>query len=149
MSDYAATIQSRFSESGCTTEGLDDGMFEFTHKLFPAKTHTFPNEYFLQLTTFIYAKPKGLLGRMRFKRDDFLNRANQKTNLMKVTCDEQKFDLVWSCQCQAKITSGTVASEFSVEAIDHLVKLWLQDLAYVVQTNDVFEITAMIRESDS
>jgi len=147
MHSYNDYVLAKFKQRGFTVRELEDGNFEFVHESLPAKTHVYANDYFIQLTTFVYAIPRGFLGRFKVSRDSFLNRANQKTNLMKLTCSEVKFDDAWAIQCQIKITSGEVKFLYSDDSIANLVKLWLQDLAGILMMSEDFDISAMLTKN--
>lgn len=149
LDDYAAKILAAFRETECTAKPISEDNLEFIHPDFPARTHVFANPYFLQFSTYVFARPKTFSGRFLWTRDRFLNEANQKTNLMKLTCDEPRLSGgLWSVICQCKIATGEIASAFTPVALDHLVKLWLQDLAYVVQLDDTYEVIAMLERRD-
>lgn len=146
---YAAGILNAFRETECAVNSLSDENLEFIHPSFPAKTHVYSTPYFLQFTTYVFARPKTFVGRFRCSRDRFLNEANQKTHLIKLTCDEARIGGgLWSVLCQYRIATGEIAAPFTPTALDHLVKLWLQDLASIVQLDDTYEVIAMLKRRD-
>lgn len=145
--DYAAGILSAFRETECAVKAFDGGEFELVHPRMPAKTHVFANRFFIQLSTFVYLKPRYPWGRLGPVRDRFLNHANQKTSLMKLTCEETGISGLWSVLCRCRFASGEVGTAYSPTALEHLMTLWLQDLARVILVDRDYEVIAMIDRS--
>jgi len=145
MNDYTARIMSQFRTAGCEIKELEEN-FEIVPASFPVKTHIYANSHFIQFSTFFYLRPKKFVGRFKCARDAFINEANGKTHLAKLSCDETKFESVWSISCQWKATSGVSEYAYPDEAIEHFITLWLQDIAFVVQNDDSYEVIAMLQK---
>lgn len=53
-------LKCAFAELECAVTDLNDETFEISAKQYPVATHVYSTSYFLQLSTVIIARPKGL-----------------------------------------------------------------------------------------
>ena len=101
--------------------------------------------YFLLFGTYIFAKPKGMFSGGKGKLCEFLNQANQRTNLCKLTCDADKAtNDGWSILANFKLTTGATGANYEGESLKNLFTLWLRDIAEIIATPCAYEITGMM-----
>jgi len=146
---YNEVVKQRFRDVGCRVTDCDDGYFEVARQSFPASFLVRATPYFVEFTTIMLARPRGLFGRMMSKRNTLLNRMNQVTKVAKVTCDQSAIDgneSGWRIHTLARFVTGRIESEYDSELIDHWVNLWLQDLANLILEDTGFEVVAMLKD---
>jgi len=138
-------LMQQFRDIGCKVTFLEDTSFEIVPDTIAVQTHVFATTYFLQFTTFLGLHPKGIFGRLKMKRDAFLNEANQFTNIMKLSCEEVDFDAAWKISCSTRLATGENSRTYNNEAIRHYLTLWLMDLSAVMRIEQNFKVVAMIK----
>jgi hypothetical protein len=135
-------IMQIFERCGYSVRALDEWCFEFRSNAWPIATHVYATPYFLQLTSFSHAIPHRARGEEVTVRDRLLNKLNRSTNLVKVTCDDQKISQQlggWRIRIQAKLIPGIVRSRYTIAAIRGFTALWFHEFAQVVLLKHRFE----------
>src|SRR5262245_33932459 len=104
-------LKRAFGELDCVVKDLDDSCFEISRKEYPVVTNVHANQYFLQLSTVMIARPKGFPFRTRNKLYAFLNQANGSAKMAKFTLDGEKANADfggWLVMASVKFVKGAV-----------------------------------------
>jgi hypothetical protein len=139
-------LKSRFRAAGCAVKDLDGSTFEVVDEDFPVRTHVEANPYYLQLGTYILARPRRAL--RKTKVQVFLCDINLKAKLVKFTMDAERPDketAAWPVLASVKLVTGIPGGDYPASAMKNLFLLWLHDIAELMANapND-FEIHPMM-----
>jgi hypothetical protein len=138
-------VRLQFLELECDVKFFNPGVLEVTSREYPVKTLVDATAFFVTFSSFIYARPRDFLGRMRHRRDALLNELNQQSRLATFTCDETRFtDGAWSIMVRIRFTAGEVVENYPTESLKHMLMLWQQDVAEAVLRKSGYELLAMI-----
>lgn len=138
-----------FRAAGCTVKNLEGSMFEVVHDDLPVRTHVYANPYYVQLGTYILAKPQRVV--KETKVWELLCDLNLKAKLVKFTMEAEKPDkqtAAWPILANAKLVTGVVGGNFEASAIRNLFLLWLHDIAETMaNVPESFEMHPMMEEA--
>ena len=83
-------LKSKFPAAGCAVKDLDDSTFEVIDDDFPVRTHVQANPYYVQLGTYVLAKPPRAVAKTKVR--DLLCDINLKAKLVKFTMEAARPD---------------------------------------------------------
>jgi hypothetical protein len=139
-------LKSSFRAAGCTVRDLDASTFEVLDDEFPVRTHVIANPYYVQLGTYILAKPQRPV--RKSKVHELLCYSNLKSNVVKFTVDADSPDAqtqAWPIFASVKLVTGVVGGDYPATAIKNLFLLWLQDVAEMMaNAPESFEMHPMM-----
>ena len=141
-------LKSRFRAGGCVVTDLDKSSFEFVQSDFPVKTHVFVNRYYIQFSTFIFAKPRRPGASSRSRLYELVNNLNLKARLMKFALEAKKLEAKqegWPILAAVKLVTGAGGASYDGVALKNLVALWFQDLAEI-ESQAGFQLCFMMPE---
>ena len=144
------TLKSRFREAGCKVADLAAPNFEAVFEEFPIRTHVYANPYYVELGTYIFAKPQGFLRARKSKIHKLLNSLNGEADLVKFTVDAEKLDEngYWPIFASVKLVTGIVGGDYDAKALKNVLLLWSQDVAEVIASPEGFELHMISGEDD-
>ena len=146
------TLKSRFRAAGCEVTDLDDTTFEIVGRDFPVRTHVTVNPYYVQLATFIFGSPRGLLlPNRKSKIHAYLCDINRNAKLVKFTLEGDKPNPEkggWPIFASVKLVTGVEGGNYTAEALNNLVLLWLQDIAELFASPGGFALRTLMRQKD-
>jgi hypothetical protein len=139
-------LKSRFREAGVTVRDLDDSTFEVVDDDFPVRTHVSANPFYLQLGTYILAKPRRPVKKPKVQ--ELLCDINLRAKLVKFTMDvesPEKETAAWPLFASVKLITGVAGGNYQPAAIKNMFLLWLQDIAELMaNAPESFEIHPMM-----
>ncbi|HKQ39589.1 MAG TPA: hypothetical protein VJ063_16050 [Verrucomicrobiae bacterium] len=143
-------LKSRFRAAGCRVTDIDGKSFEIVGSDFPVRTHVFPTAYYVQLATFIFAKPHGFLFRSKSKIHEYTSRINRTAKLVKFTLEGDRPNSErggWPMMASVKLITGVAGGNYDPAALKNLLLLWFQDIAELIASPGNFELHAPMEES--
>jgi len=139
-------LKARFRAAGGTVKDLEGSTFEVVDDDFPVRTHVDANPYYIQLGTYILAKPQKAFGKAKVQ--EFLCDINLTAKLVKFTMEVDSPDkqpAAWPILASVKLVTGVAGGDYQASAIKNLFLLWLQDIAELMaNAPSSFEIHPMM-----
>lgn len=123
-------LKSRFRAAGCDVKDLNSSTFEVVDDDFPVRTHVEANLYYVQLGTYVLAKPPRPVGRTKVQ--ELLCDINLNAKLVKFTMEANgpdKETAAWPILASVKLVTGVAGGDYHALALKNLFLLWLQDIA--------------------
>ncbi len=123
-------LKSRFRAAGCAVKDLNGSTFEVVDDEFPVRTHVEANPYYVQLGTYVLAKPRRAVAKT--KVEELLCNINLKAKLVKFTMEANEPDKeteAWPILASVKLVTGVAGGDYHASALKNLFLLWLQDIA--------------------
>src|SRR5262245_49845789 len=123
-------LKSKFRAAGCGVKDLTASTFEIIDDEFPVRTHVEANPYYVQLGTYILAKPPRAVAKTTVQ--GLLCDINLKAKLVKFTMKANKPDkktAAWPILASVKLITGVVGGDYHASALRNLFLLWLHDIA--------------------
>jgi hypothetical protein len=123
-------LKSRFAAAGCAVKNLNDSTFEVVDDDFPVRTHVEANPYYIQLGTYVLAKPTRAVAKTKVQ--ELLCDINLKAKLVKFTMEADgpdKRTAAWPILASVKLVTGVAGGNYHASALKNLFLLFLQDIA--------------------
>ncbi len=109
---------------------LNSSTFEVVADDFPVRTHVEVNPYYLQLATYVLAKPARAIAKTRVQ--ELLCHMNFKAKLVKFTMQADgpdKQTAAWPILASVKLITGVIGGNYHASALKNMFLLFLHDLA--------------------
>ena len=139
-------LKSRFRAAGCAVKDLNGSTFEVVEDDFPVRTHVEANPYYVQLGTYVLAKPPKAVAKTKLQ--ELLCDINLKAKLVKFTMEANEPDketAAWPILASVKLVTGVAGGDYHASALKNLFLLWLQDIAELMANAPAtFEIHPMM-----
>src|ERR1051326_737995 len=126
-------LKSRFRAVGCAVKDLNASTFEVVDDDFPVRTHVVANPYYIQLGTYVLAKPARAVSKTKVQ--ELLCEVNLNANLVKLTMEANEPDkdtAAWPILASVKLVTGVAGGDYHATALKNLFLLWLQDIAQLM-----------------
>jgi hypothetical protein len=123
-------LKSRFRAAGCAVKDLNGSTFEVVDDEFPVRTHVEANPYYVQLGTYVLAKPPRAVAKTKVQ--ELLCDMNLKAKLVKFTMEADGPDqgtAAWPILASVKLVTGVAGGDYHATALKNLFLLFLQDIA--------------------
>ena len=123
-------LKSRFRAAGCAVKDLNNSTFEVVDHEFPVRTNVEANPYYVQLGTYVLAKPARAVAKTKVQ--ELLCDMNLKAKLVKFTMEADGPDrgtAAWPILASVKLVTGVAGGNYNATALKNLFLLFLQDIA--------------------
>jgi hypothetical protein len=123
-------LKSRFRAAGCDVKDLNSSTFEIVDDDFPVRTHVEVNPYYLQLGTYVLAKPSRAVAKTKVR--ELLCHMNLKAKLVKFTMEADGPDrgtAAWPILASVKLVTGVIGGNYHPTALKNMFLIFLHDLA--------------------
>jgi hypothetical protein len=113
-------LKSRFRAAGCAVKDINDSTFEVVDDDFPVRTHVEANPYYVQLGTYVLAKPARAVAKTKVRK--LLCDINLKAKLVKFTMEADRPDketTAWPILASVKLVTGVAGGDYQLSSVSH------------------------------